>query len=213
MENWFLHYNFLQGIMGSPVVGSTSSCREHSPVVQTPVPTVVESTLQLSRPRYLQLLKHPQFSGVLKEPTVVWTTYSCREHLQLSRAPSVIQSTPSCRDHLHLSKVPPVVKNTSSCREHLQLSKVPPVVQSTSSCPKYLQLSKVPPVVESTPSCREHLHLSKVPPAVESDFCQTGSVITRQISAKLSLTKPAGENAPELNCSCSATRKYLSASP
>ena len=119
-----------------------SSCREHR---------------QLSRPGTYSCRKHPQLSGVSKEPTVVWTTYSCRGHLQLSRAPSVIQSTPSCREHLHLSKVPPVVENTSSSREHLQLSKVSPVVDSTSSCPKYLQLSRAPPVVQSTSSCREHL--------------------------------------------------------
>ena len=113
-------------------------------------PPVVESTLQLSGPGTYSCRKHPQFSGVSKEPTVVWTTYSCREHLQLSRAPSVIQSTPSCREHLHLSKVPPVVENASSCREHLQLSKVSPVVENTSSCREHLQLSKVSPFVEST---------------------------------------------------------------
>ena len=116
MENWFLHHNFLQGIMGSPVVGSTSSCREHPPVVGSTSscrehPPVVESTLQLSGPGIYSFRKHPQLSGVSKEPTVVWTTYSCREHLQLSRAPSVIQSTPSCREHLHLSKVPPAVES------------------------------------------------------------------------------------------------------
>ena len=128
----------------------------------------VESTLQLSGPGTYSCRKHPQLSGVSKEPTVVWTTYSCREHLQLSKAPSVIQSTPSCREHLHLSKVPPVVENTSSCREHLHLSKVSPVVENTSTCPKYLQLSRAPPLVQSISSCREHLHLSKVSPVVES---------------------------------------------
>ena len=111
---WFLHYNFWQGIMGSPVVGSTDSCREHLRL--SGLPTVVKSTHSCP--------------GVSKEPTVVWTTYCCREHLQLSRAPSVIRSTPSCREHLHLSKVPPVVGSTSSCPKYLQLSRAPPVVQS-----------------------------------------------------------------------------------
>ena len=156
---------------------TTIFCKASWDLQLSGAPPVVESTLQLSGPGTYSCRKHPQFSGVSKEPTVVWTTYSCREHLQLSRAPSIIQSTPSCREHLHLSKVPPVVENASSCREHLQLPKVSPVVESTSSCPKYLRLSKVSPVVESTSSCPKYLHLSKVPPVVESDFCQTGSVI------------------------------------
>ena len=106
-----------------PVVESTlqlsrapSSCREHLPVV--------ESTLQLSGPGTYSCRKHPQLSGVSKEPTVVWTTYSCREHLQLSRAPPVVQSTSSCQEHLQLSRVPPAVENTSTCPKYLQLSRV-----------------------------------------------------------------------------------------
>ena len=120
-------------------------------------PPVAESTLQLSGPGTYSCRKHPQLSGVSKEPpeepTAVWTTYNCREHLQLSRALSVIQSTPSCQEHLHLSKVPPVLEITSSSREHLHLSKVSPAVESTFSYPKYPQLSRAPPVVQSTSSC------------------------------------------------------------
>ena len=127
---WFLHYNFWQGIMGSPVVGSTDSCREHLRL--SGVPTVVESTH--SCPEYR---KNLQLSGL---PTAVESIFSCREHLQLSEVP--------------LSRAPPLVQSTSSCREHLQLSKVSPVVESTSSCPKYLQLSRAPPVVQSISSYR-----------------------------------------------------------
>ena len=183
---WFLHHNFLQGIMGSPVVGSTDSCREHLRL--SGVPTVVESTH--SCPEYrknLQLsglptavestFSYPKYPQLSRAPPLVQSTSSCREHLQLSRAPPVVESTSSCPKYLQLSRAPPVVQSISSCREHLQLSKVSPVVQSTSSCPKYLQLSITSPVIESTPSCRKYLHLSKAPPVVESDFCQTGSVI------------------------------------
>ena len=122
---------FLQCIMGSPVVESTSSCPG--------VPTVVESTY--SCPEYLQLSKNLQLSGL---STAVENIFSCREHLRTSR----------CWEHLQFYKVPPVVENTSSCREYLQLSRTPPVVENTSSCREYLQLSKhlqlskVPPVVE-----------------------------------------------------------------
>ena len=186
---WFLHYNFWQGIMGSPVVGSTDSCREH-----LRLPTVVESThscpeyrknLQLSGlPTAVESIfscrEHLQLSEV---PPAVESIFSCREHLQLSKVPPVVESTSSCPKYLQLSRAPPVVQSTSSCREYLQLSKVSPVVQSTSSCPKYLQLSITSPVIESTPSCREYLHLSKARQLVESDFCQTGSVIPLQTFA------------------------------
>ena len=128
---WFLHYNFWQGIMGSPVVGSTDSCREHLRL--SGVPTVVESTHSCQEYR-----KNLQLSGLL----------------QLSRASSVVESIFSCREHLQLSEVPPAVESTSSCPKYLQLSKVPQVVESTSSCPKYLQLSRAPPVVQSISSYR-----------------------------------------------------------
>ena len=153
---WFSHYNFWQGVMGSPVVGSTDSCGEHS-----------------SCPGYLQLSK---------EPAAVKSIFSCREHLQLSKVPPAVESTTTCPKYLQL-RTPPVVESTSSCPKYLKLSRAPPVVQSISSCPEHLQLSKVSPVIdtspviESTPSCQEYLHLSKSPPVVESDFCQTGSVI------------------------------------
>ena len=141
---WFLHYNFWQGIMGSPVVGSTDSCREHLRL--SGVPTVVESTL--SCPEYR---KNLQLSGL---PTAVESIFSCREHLQLSEVPLAVESTSTCPKYLQLSRAPPVVQSISSCREHLQLSKVPQVVETTSSCPKYLQLSRAPPVVQSISSYR-----------------------------------------------------------
>ena len=119
-----------------------SSCREHLQLSKAPSscrehPPVVESTLQLSGPGTYSCRKHPQLSGVSKEPTVVWTTY------RLSRASSVVKSTFSYPKYLQLSRAPPVVQSTSSCREHLQLSRVPPAVENTSTCPKYLQLSRV----------------------------------------------------------------------
>ena len=141
---WFLHYNFWQGIMGSPVVGSTDSCREHLRL--SGVPTVVESTH--SCPEYR---KNLQLSGL---PTAVESIFSCREHLQLSEVPPAVESTSTCPKYLQLSRAPPVVQSISSCREHLQLSKVPQVVESTSSCPKYLKLSREPPVVQSISSYR-----------------------------------------------------------
>ena len=127
---------FLQGIMGSPVVGSTDSCREHLRL--SGVPTVVESTH--SCPEY-------------------------RKNLQLSGLPTAVESIFSCREHLQLSKVPPAVKSTSTSPKYLQLSRAPPVVQSIFSCPEHLQLSKVSPVIENISSYREYPQLSRVPPA------------------------------------------------
>ena len=127
---WFLHYNFLQGIMGSPVVGSTDSCREHLRL--SGVPTVVERTYSCLD--YLQLLR---------ASSVIESTFSYPKYPQLLRAPPLVQSTSSCREHLQLSKVSPVVQSTSSCPRYLQLSRVPPAVESTSTCPKHLQLSRV----------------------------------------------------------------------
>ena len=163
-----------------PVVESTSSCREHPPVVRaqylqlSKAPTVVRSI-----ERTYSCLDHLQLS---RASSVVESTFSYLKYPQLSRAPPLVQSISSCREHLQLSEVSLAVESTSSCPKYLQLSRAPPVVQSASSCPKYLQLSRASPVVESTPSCREHLHLSKVPPVVESDFCQTGSVIPLEVS-------------------------------
>ena len=143
---WFLHYNFWQGIMGSPVVGSTDSCREHLRL--SGVPTVVESTH--SCPEYR---KNLQLSG-LPTSSVVESTFSYPKYLQLSEVPPAVESTSTCPKYLQLSRAPPVVQSISSCPEHLQLSKVPQVVESTSSCPKYLQLSRAPPVVQSISSYR-----------------------------------------------------------
>ena len=136
---------FWQGIMGSPVVGSTDSCREHLRL--SGVPTVVESTH--SCPEYR---KNLQLSGL---PTAVESIFSCREHLQLSEVSPVVESTSSCPKYLQLSRAPPVVQSTSSCREYLQLSKVSPVIDNISSYREYPQLSRVPPLVQSTSSCRE----------------------------------------------------------
>ena len=79
---WFLHYNFLQGIMGSPVVGSTDSCREH--LWLSGVPTVVERTYSCLD--YLQLLI---------ASSVVESTFSYPKYPQLLRAPPLVQSTSS----------------------------------------------------------------------------------------------------------------------
>ena len=164
---WFLHYNFWQGIMGSPVVESTSGCPGYLQLSKAP--TVVRSI-----ERTYSCLDYLQLS---RASSVVESTFSYPKYPQLSRAPPLVQSTSSCREHLQLSKVSPVVGSTSSCPKYLKLSRVPPVVQSISSCPEHLQLSKVSPVIGNISSYREYLHLSKAPPVVESDFCQTGSII------------------------------------
>ena len=110
---WFLHCSFLQGIMGSPLVGSTDSCREH---------------LRLSGRTY-SYRKNLQLSGL---PAAVESIFSCREHLQLSKVPPAVESTSTCPKYLQL-RTPPVVESTSSCPKYLQLSRAPPVVQSISS--------------------------------------------------------------------------------
>ena len=114
---------FLQGIMGSPVVGSTKEPTQFSRVL-----TIIESTYSC-RLDYLQLSI---------ASSVVESASSCPKYLQFSRTSPVVESTSSCREHIQLSKVPPVVESTSSCPKYLQLSRALPVVQSTSSCREYL---------------------------------------------------------------------------
>ena len=143
--------------MGSPVVGSISSHREHPPVFRArylqllKAPTVVRSI-----ERTYSCLEYQQFS---RAPPVVRSTYGCREHLQLSnswsisRVPRVVERTSNSRKYLHLPGA--VIRSTSSCRGDLHHSEVSPLARSTCSCPKYLQLSSAPTVVQSTSSCRE----------------------------------------------------------
>ena len=203
---------WLQSIMGSPVIESTSSCPGHL----SGVPTVLQSTS--SCPKYLRLSR---------VPLVVESTSICREHLQLSKVPPVVQSTSSCWEYLQLSRASPVVQSTSICREHLQLSKVPSsscwehhqsevspyvsqeheqlskvpsVIEGTSNSRKYLRLlgavirstlscqgdlhqSEVSPSARSTSSCPKYLHLSRAPPVVQSTFSVVESDICQTGSA------------------------------
>ena len=100
--------------------------------------------------QFLQGIMTSPVVGRMKEPT------------QFSRVPTIIKSTYSFLDYLQLLIASSVFESTSSCPKYLQLSRVPPVVESTSSCPKYLQLSRVPSAVESTSSCPKCLQLSRV---------------------------------------------------
>ena len=91
---------FLQGITGSPVVGSISSCPEYLQLLRAS--TVVQSTHNYR--------KHLQLSGL---PTVVESTFSCPKYLQLSKVPPAVGSTSSFPEYLQLWRAHPAVLSTS----------------------------------------------------------------------------------------------------